>query len=733
MNVKEIGNKIKQRRAALQMTQKDLANAMNVSNQLISKWETGESVPALEYLDALCKALNVDYSYFTSDGDFAIEQPAAVRSTQPEKQRKRKWSWKLFAIILSAFLTAAFACGLILLTYYVFVPAANRTRYIEGIEKAYENYFELGYYSIAEKTELDGDLKDDYRYEGYFDESGKPVLHDTKSKKTVKNDILTFDEGEYKYHFVSDKTYKTVEELAFAQIAPEDDKLGLWDDEVLDKIRYIRKVGGGYYIEFKDEYFTDELGGTQKKNYKLTEKIKGKIEIKDGLYNFMEVTVKFLNKPDNEHFTIKASFEFIAEKPVIEHKNIDNRDWNGTYVDDTWYPSGSTDNPDIPIEDKTPKCENLLSVEEVISRLSGGTAQRIPKDFDFNELVLSGKIQDGGDCLYYVDGNNVEILNKTNLSKKTTITLTPSNEEISNVYVYGGKIFYTDCRQNYYGNTGYFKAKTISTGVTSNLFPIESGSDAIIYKEKFAVYFGYKPGTYTDAENVIDLTRGKIIYSYSDISYYSSVLLDSYGNIYYEKYTDGKIVPQVYKNGNCMALKGKEYFRTDDGMYSKIYIDGDSICTYENDTVYRYENGELKETLTSSDVRFKKNYAKLTNGYCIMHRGEIYDENGEERNFETFMLKDEDGKWQTVYGYTTKEIIAIVNGKLIVPTDYFGDYLAIYDENDLTKPLYYMKGPAAFSGYCEYDKIEILRVGTSTIIAVRINTVDYYGYELYCF
>ena len=38
MDLTQIGNKIKKRRTALDMTQKDLAKEMNVSNQLISKW-----------------------------------------------------------------------------------------------------------------------------------------------------------------------------------------------------------------------------------------------------------------------------------------------------------------------------------------------------------------------------------------------------------------------------------------------------------------------------------------------------------------------------------------------------------------------------------------------------------------------------------------------------------------------------------------------------------------------
>ena len=63
MDVKAIGEKIKRKRTALGMTQKQLAQLLSVSNQLVSKWENGESVPSLEYLDSLCRALEVGYSY----------------------------------------------------------------------------------------------------------------------------------------------------------------------------------------------------------------------------------------------------------------------------------------------------------------------------------------------------------------------------------------------------------------------------------------------------------------------------------------------------------------------------------------------------------------------------------------------------------------------------------------------------------------------------------------------
>lgn len=736
MNVTEIGNRIKKRRSALNMTQKDLAKEMNVSNQLISKWETGESVPSLEYLDGLCKALKVDYSYFTSDSVNGEETPEAVQHAKPKRRRGFKWNRKLFIIITASVLAAAFIAGFTVLTIYVFVPSANRKNYSKEIEAAYEKYFERGYYSINAKSELDGDVKDDYRYDGYFDEGGNPVFYDTQSQRVVKDGVLTFENGDTKYRYVHDKTYETLEEMALDKVYPDgdDDELGLISRNEEADIRYIRKIKDGYYLEIKDEFFTDELSGTQKKNYKLTDKIKGRIEIKDGLISSMKVTVKYLDKPKNERFTISAVIDFIAEKPVIEHRDLDGREWNGTYVGDTWYPPDSPDSPEIPEPpDTTPKCEDLLDVKGFINRFGGINARLLEKNFDFSEVVLNDELKYGGDSYYFVDGVTVEILNKTDLPSTATILLSSSTDSVTNVYVYNDDIYYTDYVSPYYGGSGYFKVRNVHDKTSVNLFPYyESGYDTITYNGKYAIYYGRSPDAYSNAYNVIDLSKRKVVYSYTDINI-DYKFMDSEGNVYCEEKINGSYVPVVYKNGTRTILKGKEFYSTSVGFKSETYIDGDSICTYRNDSVYRYENGELKETLTTSDARFKENYAKLSNGYCFIDTGDIYDENGEKREFGTFKLKDENGKWHTVYDYGFKKIIAAINGKLIVSTAYIGGYYAVYDETDLSKPIGYMAKPEKYKDYCGFDEIELRRVGPGAIVAVRINSVDYYGYELYYF
>lgn len=56
-----VGIKITKYRKELNMTQDDLANALYVSRQLVSKWENGTGVPSIDVLLDLCKMFHVSF------------------------------------------------------------------------------------------------------------------------------------------------------------------------------------------------------------------------------------------------------------------------------------------------------------------------------------------------------------------------------------------------------------------------------------------------------------------------------------------------------------------------------------------------------------------------------------------------------------------------------------------------------------------------------------------------
>ena len=65
-----IGTKIMLLRKQNEMSQTDLAKKLNVSNKLISKWETGGSLPATEYLPKLCQIFNIKINELMGEEDF---------------------------------------------------------------------------------------------------------------------------------------------------------------------------------------------------------------------------------------------------------------------------------------------------------------------------------------------------------------------------------------------------------------------------------------------------------------------------------------------------------------------------------------------------------------------------------------------------------------------------------------------------------------------------------------
>lgn len=62
--MKSIGIKIKNLRISKNETQKDLADALSITYQSISKWENGINTPSIDCLKQLAIHFKVDINYF---------------------------------------------------------------------------------------------------------------------------------------------------------------------------------------------------------------------------------------------------------------------------------------------------------------------------------------------------------------------------------------------------------------------------------------------------------------------------------------------------------------------------------------------------------------------------------------------------------------------------------------------------------------------------------------------
>ena len=64
-----IGEKIKNKRKELNLTQEYLAKELNISRQAVSKWEKGLSEPSMDNLVKISEIFRVDIDYFKKDSD----------------------------------------------------------------------------------------------------------------------------------------------------------------------------------------------------------------------------------------------------------------------------------------------------------------------------------------------------------------------------------------------------------------------------------------------------------------------------------------------------------------------------------------------------------------------------------------------------------------------------------------------------------------------------------------
>ncbi len=67
MDAKKLGKKIKLARVELDMTQADLAEATEIMQKSISRYENGLSLPSLETLEKIAKKLKKPFGYFLDE------------------------------------------------------------------------------------------------------------------------------------------------------------------------------------------------------------------------------------------------------------------------------------------------------------------------------------------------------------------------------------------------------------------------------------------------------------------------------------------------------------------------------------------------------------------------------------------------------------------------------------------------------------------------------------------
>jgi transcriptional regulator with XRE-family HTH domain len=101
MQLEELARKIRARREKLGLKQLDIANALRISPQAVSKWERGENAPDISVLVPLSRLLDVTADWLLSSEDQrtdSLEATVLVTGVKGTYERSRRMDARSFAI-----------------------------------------------------------------------------------------------------------------------------------------------------------------------------------------------------------------------------------------------------------------------------------------------------------------------------------------------------------------------------------------------------------------------------------------------------------------------------------------------------------------------------------------------------------------------------------------------------------------------------------------------------------
>lgn len=174
MDNRKTGRFIAQRRKKMNLTQKQLAEKLNVTDKAISKWETGNGAPDIALLSLLARILNVSVIEIL-DGEYSKNTTAELQSEkivlealQKTKKSQRKAVLSVLAILLGVFTlvnaaTYAYWGNRHKILYNIDTVFVHQSEENENIYDIYYNcsvknwWFDFTKYNYNLKAELSGE------------------------------------------------------------------------------------------------------------------------------------------------------------------------------------------------------------------------------------------------------------------------------------------------------------------------------------------------------------------------------------------------------------------------------------------------------------------------------------------------------------------------------------------------------------------------------------------------
>ena len=128
MEPTRIGRFIAERRKALELTQRQLAEQLSVSDKAVSKWETGRGLPDVLLMPPLCAVLGITVNDLLSgervgEGDYRKKAEENMMELMRENAENRQ---RLLQSIACGGVTVVAVCALVALAAFLPLPALAR-------------------------------------------------------------------------------------------------------------------------------------------------------------------------------------------------------------------------------------------------------------------------------------------------------------------------------------------------------------------------------------------------------------------------------------------------------------------------------------------------------------------------------------------------------------------------------------------------------------------------------
>ena len=152
----KIGRFIAETRKSKNLTQKQLAEKLSISDKTVSKWECGKGLPDVTIMLDLCEALQITVNDLltgesVSEIDYQKKAEENMMNLMKENQENKK---RMILSVICAVITIIATCSLVVIASYIEMPVIARVAVIIlalvtgvfGIEAAAVLEVKAGYY-----------------------------------------------------------------------------------------------------------------------------------------------------------------------------------------------------------------------------------------------------------------------------------------------------------------------------------------------------------------------------------------------------------------------------------------------------------------------------------------------------------------------------------------------------------------------------------------------------------